>query len=262
MYEKLCRQKSALGDSQEKYWNNREHVAQFVQYHKNEIAARVKWQLESLSIPAGSSVLDIGAGPGTLAVPLAKAGCEVTALEPSAPMLEELEKYRAEEGAPVIATINQRFEDAVDVGRYDYLISSFAFMFGSVKSIIEKMNAAANREVHIFWFISSPAKGRGNEDLWPLIHGEPYASTPTSDILFGVLMQMGIRANMSPFSHKTDQAFATFNDVYTDFERRMLASTEEHSRIIRKYVEERVVQTHDGFIMPSTAESAHLWWKI
>lgn len=45
-----------------------------------------RWLLEDL--PAGASILDLGCGPGTDAVPLAEAGFDVTAMDWSAAMVE------------------------------------------------------------------------------------------------------------------------------------------------------------------------------
>ena len=62
------------------------NVDQLVKSVIERSADRIKDQLAALSVPAGSTVLDIGAGPGTLAVPLAARGCRVTVVEPSLPM--------------------------------------------------------------------------------------------------------------------------------------------------------------------------------
>ena len=261
MHATSCRQKQQLGDSQEKYWAGSANVQQFAQHQQQELSGRVKWELASLPFEAGSTVLDIGAGPGTLAVPLAKRGVQVTALEPSAPMLEALEAYRRAEDAPAVAAIQSTFEDAENLGVYDYVLSSFSFMHGDLKAVLEKMNAAAAKEVHIFWFLTSPAKSRGNEDLWPLIHGEPYAGEPTADIIFGALHQLGIRANMTTFGYTSKKGYANLEAACEEYGRRMLATTAEQTEIIRKYVIEHAVQVPEGFIMPAQHETAHLWWK-
>ena len=50
-------------------------------------------------------ILDIGCGPGTLAVPLAKRVKEVIAIDFSAQMLEELNQYAKREGVSNIKIV-------------------------------------------------------------------------------------------------------------------------------------------------------------
>lgn len=49
----------------------------------------------------GAKVLDIGCGPGTLSIPLARAGADVTSLDVAPGMLAELKKYAEAEKIPV-----------------------------------------------------------------------------------------------------------------------------------------------------------------
>jgi len=59
----------------------------------------------------GAGVLDIGCGPGTLALPLARLGARVTAIDISEQMLKLLEKNAAEEGLNIEKTILSGWSD-------------------------------------------------------------------------------------------------------------------------------------------------------
>jgi SAM-dependent methyltransferase len=77
----------------------------------------------------GTEVLDIGAGPGTLALPLARMGARVTAVDISAEMLKRLEKRAAEENLTSVRTILSPWKD-IDIdaagfrGKFDLVIAS------------------------------------------------------------------------------------------------------------------------------------------
>jgi 2-polyprenyl-3-methyl-5-hydroxy-6-metoxy-1,4-benzoquinol methylase len=53
--------------------------------------------------PKGAKVLDIGCGPGTLAIPLAEAGAEVTAVDIASGMLDRLRATAKEENLTIDA---------------------------------------------------------------------------------------------------------------------------------------------------------------
>jgi ubiquinone/menaquinone biosynthesis C-methylase UbiE len=65
-------------------------------FHKRRIA-----RLVEACAPSGRTVLEVGAGSGCLAIPLAEAGGEVTALEPGTEHLERLAARAAERGLEI-----------------------------------------------------------------------------------------------------------------------------------------------------------------
>ncbi|MEG3055923.1 MAG: class I SAM-dependent methyltransferase [Methanoculleus sp.] len=152
-----------------------------------------------MQIPVGSTVLDIGAGPGSLAVPLALAGCRVTVVEPSAGMRAAMEEYREAAGAPEIRVIPSRWEDADpgEVGRHDVVVASFSLGLDDIDRSLKKIDSAAKRAVHLFWFLTPPAWTRANIVLWPELHGGEFAFEPTADLLWNCLC----RARDSPEYH-------------------------------------------------------------
>ena len=82
-----------------------------------------------MNIPKGSRILDIGAEPGTYAVPLAASGCTVTVIEPSPVMREMLEARIKDEKIQNITIIPKRWEDVqtVELDRpFDVVIASFS----------------------------------------------------------------------------------------------------------------------------------------
>ena len=75
-------------------------------------------------IPAPARIVDYGAGTGRLALPLARAGYQVTAVEPSAEMLSVL-KSRAEACGLDITCQNCRMQDTFDAEPFDFATCVF-----------------------------------------------------------------------------------------------------------------------------------------
>ncbi len=124
---------------------------------------RIEDNTVSMNILPGSTVLDIGAGPGTLAVLLACAGCRVTTIEPSVTMGEAMEHYRQHMQAPKISEIRKRWENVTpkEAGLHDYVIASRSLMFGNLREKMLKMDGAAKKGVHIYWYLTSKSSSWG-----------------------------------------------------------------------------------------------------
>ncbi len=98
-------------------------------------------------IPAGARVLDIGAGQGRNALPLAARGCRVTALEPSTAALDALGKRAAAENLD-ITLVPQEFLDYEPTGAFDVILC-----FGLMQVLhYEECASLVNRLHH--WLVS------------------------------------------------------------------------------------------------------------
>ena len=142
-------------------------------------------QLKAMQIPAGARVLDIGGGTGTHAIPLAAGGCNVTVIEPSVVMREELHKNLASSGAGSVTVIPSRWED-VSLSEpgdpFDAVIASYSLSMMDIGEALEKMQVCCRGTVHLFWFLSPPSWARVSRDLWPMIHGREYPVNPSRTV--------------------------------------------------------------------------------
>ncbi len=263
MIERSSVQKQATREDSLSFWDDPVNVDNFVRRLQYNDLTRIELQLASMQIPQGSSVLDIGSGPGTLAVPLAQSGCSVTVVEPSLLMVNAMEKYRTLVGSRAIRVIQKEWESAKpdEIGTHEYVIASLSLMMGNIRHSLLKMDTAATHAVHLFWFLVPPSFSRGNCDLWPLLHGEPYCYEPTADMLWNVLFQLGIHANMIVETKKNGSNYRSIDELRLDYYTRMLAKTDEQKEIVNKYLEERVIKTEQGCSMPGNAKTAHIWWE-
>lgn len=142
------------------FWSNRKNQATFWDkradgYTRNvssdEKDRKVAAILELLETagfkPEGKKVLDIGSGPGTLALPLARMGARVVALDVSENMLKNLEERAAREGLKSIETIHRPWQD-VDLEtetfgeKFDLVIASMTPAMSDAKAFMKMMSVS------------------------------------------------------------------------------------------------------------------------
>ena len=152
-------------------WDRRAAAYRRVTHGEKE-ATRL--ELEILNLQGGETVLDVGAGTGRLAVPIAMTAARVTALDPSEGMLNVLRERMAAERLTNYSCVKMRLEDAVigrDIEPHDLVIAAFSLGFYDLAAALKKLDSAATRAVHLFWHAG---EWRGPEEmaLYRAVFGE------------------------------------------------------------------------------------------
>ncbi|ABN07214.1 hypothetical protein Mlab_1045 [Methanocorpusculum labreanum Z] len=255
--------KLSSGDTEDSFWSNQENVDRFVKHLLNKKGGRIEDNIASMHIPPGSTVLDIGAGPGTLAVPLACAGCQVTTIEPSVPMGKAMEEYRQHMQAPHISEIRKRWENVTpqEAGLHDYVIASRSLMFGNLRENMLMMDGTAKKGVHIYWYLTSKSSSWGHEDLWQSLHGKPYYSAPNASVLWNALNQLGVYANIDLKTKTNGHLYSTVLDMQEDYYGRLEAKEPWQKDIVNADLDNKYETTDAGIRVPSTSYLAHIRWE-
>ena len=94
-------------------------TAPFYRFRAPYPAAVFGYLRSAFALDGGSRVLDLGCGPGTLAIPLSRLVSEVVALDPDSEMLAEGERLAAETDRTNIRWLRSRAEDvSSELGRF------------------------------------------------------------------------------------------------------------------------------------------------
>ena len=80
-------------------------------YRPPYAAAAIDFIAASFSLGEGARVVDLGCGPGTLAIPLSLTGADVMAVDPEAAMIAQGRRLAAARGATTIEWVRGRAED-------------------------------------------------------------------------------------------------------------------------------------------------------
>jgi SAM-dependent methyltransferase len=246
-------------------WNRRENAERYDSTSRSEYDDRVMTTIHGLDINKKSRVLDIGAGPGTLAIPLAPRVNEVTAVEPGEGMVEILNERMKKEGITNIRTITKRWEDidlATDLdGQYDVVIASLSLTMEDIRQALQKMNAASRDSVYLFWFVDMPFWERMYADLWKPLHGTDYHSGPKADCLFGVLYQTGIYPNVEMLPLSKEYRFTTQDEMTAFFRHRFNVMNAEQERLLDDYLKPLIRTQGSEIIISGDSTFAKIWWK-
>ncbi|SFG07672.1 methyltransferase, FkbM family [Desulfotomaculum arcticum] len=145
-------------------------------------------------------VLDIGAGPGNFAIPMARLAGQVTALEPAAEMVKIMEARAGAEQLENITVIRRTWqeiqleEDGL-AGKFDLV---FASMTPGVRDpeTLQKMIGASRDYCYLSGF-SGRRWGEAHSELWRRFFNEDIGESP-GDIIypFGLLYAMGYRPSL------------------------------------------------------------------
>lgn len=136
--------------------------------------ASTERDLSFLDLRPDDTVLDMGAGTGRLAVPVAAKVAHVTALDASGGMLSILRKRMEEEDYTNYSCIRRRWED-VEIGRdidvHDVVIAAFSLGFYDLKAALDRLDRASRRSVYLFWH-AGEWRGSDEMSLYRAVFGE------------------------------------------------------------------------------------------
>jgi SAM-dependent methyltransferase len=214
--------------------------------------------------PAGSKVLDIGAGPGTLTVPLAQKGYRVTAVEPAAGMLVVLnENIR---GLPAVERVVAKPWEAVIPAQdlwppYDLTVCAFALGMHDLRAALTLMQQVTHGWAVLYWHVDDQPYEREAKALWPYFSADPFPPIPKSDVVLGVLNEMGVAAQVTITSGAQEKRFENYSAAEEDISRRYPVTTDAQRAAIRRYLDARLIQTEEACVLQAAHDTARIAWQ-
>jgi len=240
------------------FWNKRSRrYSESLKYNDRSMK-----MISKLDIDPACTVLDIGAGPGTLTIPLAGIVKHVTVVEPSSGMLACLRGNAADEGLANITCINKKWEDATtgaDLDLYDVVIASYSLAMLDMKAALSKMNEVAKRSVYLFTF----AGGRAWDynELWPRLYGEEYRAAPDYIYIYNILHGMGIHADVEITDTEYKERFSSMDEAVEQWMDNLESTTPEAEEVIRSYLKDNLVQEDGAFWSKHKMNGAMINWR-
>jgi ubiquinone/menaquinone biosynthesis C-methylase UbiE len=249
-------------------WSREENARRYDASSRDEYAPRVAETVAGLPLGPSSRVLDIGAGPGTLALPIAPLVREVVAVEPAEGMVSVLEEHLARDGITNVRTVRKRWEEidpATDLELpFDIVIASFSITMEEIEVALMKMDAvtAPGGIVALYWFLDPSFYEVHSAVLWPVLHGAPYRAGPKADLLFLVLVQLGFLPHVDVLAFSRTYRFADLDEALDHFASRFSAEDEEQRSCLRSYIGKLAgVGEGEGVVIHHPSRYAKVWWQ-
>jgi len=207
------------------------------------------------------TVLDMGCGGGTIALPLASRVKHITAVDFSPKMIEILNKETSRQEIKNIKTIEADWTDnwvEKGIGTYDVAIASRSLAVDDILRAIIKLNNAARKKVIITTIV-----GDGPHDR-KIFQAAGRQYTPGIDYIYyyNLLYQAGIFANISFITTENPKTFSNVKEACESVKWMLQDITDHENALLEKFITDHLVETKEGLTMNYRKEStwAVMWW--
>lgn len=230
---------------------------------RNRRASYVDRFVELIGPEAADTILDVGCGPGTLALPLAKQARQVTALDYSAGMLAELQREATAANIGNIKTMQLAWEDdwqGAGVVPHDIVVASRSLSVDDLAAALRKLNDFSLKKVYI-----SDRVGTGpfDPEVFMAI-GRPFDPGPDFIYTFNILHQMGIHARVDYIDAEYQGVYETREEAVDSCLWMLEDLTPEEEEKFNRFIGEKIQRLPDGrwqYKRRRIPKWAIIWWE-
>lgn len=265
VWEKKYRERARAGMRTEPgpgYWDK---VAEdYSQWNKSNDYEYGRKAIEAIReiITPDSEALDIGAGPGTLALPFAKVVRKMTAIEPSPVIVKYLRKGAEEQRVDNIEVINrswQEINDADITKRFDIVACShLLWQFEDLDKQLKRMEGASRG----YCCVVHPAGGADPtvKALWPEVTGKKYAGEvdpDLDDLVFVMLREREILVDVRVI----DYTLRLSTEQEVRLVTRLLGKHAEITPTLTEVIRKAVLGNSGGVPREIKSNAIVMWWQ-
>jgi SAM-dependent methyltransferase len=217
--------------------------------------------LSMLKADPGSTIIDIGAGTGGWAVPMARHAKRVTALEPSPHMIEVMKENIEQEGTGDVEIVQGSWPET-ETGLHDYSLCSHA-MYGvaDLPAFVNAMSNATRKTCLMLMRVPAPDGTMAQAAL--RIWGQPHDS-PNFQVAYAAMLQMGLYPHVLMGSPDRWDPWtnASLEEAMAETRRRFkLPSPSEHDAFLDDLLKSRLTYRDGRYVWPSEVRSALIYWN-
>jgi len=209
------------------------------------------------------TVLDVGSGPGTLTLPLARRVKKVTAMDYSSQMLAILKQQAEKEKLVNIETVEAAWEDdwqEIGIKTHDAVIASRSLAVDNLAAALAKMNQWARKAV----FVTDRVGATPFDPEAFAAVGREFSPGPDYIYTVNILYQLGIHAKVDFISLPSVTILASREDALALYAWMFDRLTPGEEQKLAVYVDSRLTETPDGqyrLQLRTPAQWAFIHWE-
>jgi SAM-dependent methyltransferase len=242
------------------FWNKRAPAFAAHARHKSDYP---KQFIDMLQPQQHWHVLDVGCGPGTIAIDLADQVASITALDFSEAMLGILSATCAEKKITNIRAAKACWDDdwqAMGIQPHDVVIASRSLAVDDLRAALSKLNRFATRRVCI-----SAMVGQGPFDRRIVeAAGRPFRPGPDYIYILNLLHRMGIYARLDFTVHPVNRTFADHQDALEECRWMIDDMNLDEQQRLSAFFEKYLVFKNHRWCLPGMppVRWAVMWWDV
>ena len=208
------------------------------------------------------TIVDMGCGAGTLAVPFSEHVKAITAVDFSGAMLEILEKRCREGGISNVRAIKASWDDdwsKAGIGLHDVAIASRSLAVEDLRHAMIKLSRVAKRRVYIVTFVRRKEE---EKRICEAIGREPNTG-PDYIYNYNLLYQMGIHANVTFITEKGPKTFKDHDEALDLLKRKVDGISGEEEKKLKAYLEKHLINDMGRWKLDyqEPMKWAVIWWE-
>ncbi len=208
------------------------------------------------------TIVDMGCGAGTLAVPFSEHVKAITAVDFSGAMLEILEKRCREGGISNVRAIKVSWDDdrsKAGIGLHDVAIASRSLAVEDLRHAMIKLSRVAKRRVYIVTFVRRKEE---EKRICEAIGREPNTG-PDYICNYNLLYQMGIHANITFITEKGPKTFKDHDEALDLLKRKVDGISGEEEKKLKAYLEKHLINDMGRWKLDyqEPMKWAVIWWE-
>lgn len=212
--------------------------------------------ISKMNIDECESLLDVGCGPGTIALALAPKMKKICGLDFSTGMLECFLKNAKERDISSVKTVHRSWEDDWDdIEQFDIVVASRSIEVRDLKDGLSKLNAKAKKAVYVTY------KAGGSfvdEDILNYI-GKDIVTRPDYVYVLLILREMGIYAKLDFIDTPGGSVSYESKDVFlTSLEWSVGGLSDEQKAKADEFYEKYI---NTGIFKPKGFKWAFIYWE-